>query len=83
MRSGRPMLFVPYGWDQPDNGLRVERQGAGLCLPRAQYSVETATAALARLLCDPGFATYAAKLGAQMASENAMATACDAIESML
>ena len=26
LRAGRPMLFVPYGWDQPDNAARVEHQ---------------------------------------------------------
>jgi len=25
MRSGRPMLVVPYDWDQPDNAARIER----------------------------------------------------------
>jgi rhamnosyltransferase subunit B len=32
LRAGRPMLVVPYGWDQPDNAARIERLGTGLHL---------------------------------------------------
>jgi rhamnosyltransferase subunit B len=83
MRAGRPMLFVPYGWDQSDNGLRVERLGAGLCLSRTEYSAETASAVLARLLNQPRFAIKAADLAAQVRQEDALNAACNAIESML
>jgi UDP:flavonoid glycosyltransferase YjiC (YdhE family) len=83
MRAGRPMIFVPYGWDQPDNGRRVERLGAALSLPRAQYSAETASSVLARLLSETHFATRAAEVAAQMRDENGVTTACDAIESIV
>ncbi|HEX3748227.1 MAG TPA: nucleotide disphospho-sugar-binding domain-containing protein [Bryobacteraceae bacterium] len=83
LRAGRPMLFVPYGWDQPDNAARIERQGAGLHVPRAKYTVDTATAALHRLLDDPQFARQAGKLGRVIAAEDALRQACDAIESLL
>jgi hypothetical protein len=55
LRAGQPMLFVPYGWDQPDNAARVERLGAGLCLTRQAYSADTATGANRRLLLEPHF----------------------------
>lgn len=83
MRAGRPMLFVPYGWDQPDNGLRVERLGAGLCLSRTEYSADTASAVLARLLNQPRFAIKAADLAAQVRQEDALNAACNAIDSIL
>jgi UDP:flavonoid glycosyltransferase YjiC (YdhE family) len=83
MRAGRPMLFVPYGWDQPDNGRRVERLGAGLCLSRTEYSADTASAALARLLNQPRFAMKAAELAAQVRREDGLIGACNAIESIL
>ncbi len=54
LRAGRPMLIVPYGWDQPDNAARIERLGSGLHVPRTDYSPKTATAALERLLGEPG-----------------------------
>ena len=83
LRAGRPMLIVPYGWDQPDNAARVERLGAGLHVPRTKYSASTAAAALERLLGDPRFATRAAELGAQLQQEDGLTAACDAIESVL
>lgn len=83
MRAGRPMLFVPYGWDQPDNGRRVERLGAALCLPRAGYSAETASSALARLLSETHYATRAAEIAAQVREENGVTTTCHAIESIV
>jgi len=40
--AGRPQLIVPFGWDQPDNAMRVERLGVGIHLPRSAYSVNSA-----------------------------------------
>jgi UDP:flavonoid glycosyltransferase YjiC (YdhE family) len=83
LRAGRPMLIVPYGWDQPDNAARVERLEAGLHVPRTKYSASTATAALKRLLGDPRFAARAAEVSARLRGEDGLATACDAIEAVL
>lgn len=77
------MLVVPYGWDQPDNAYRVERMGAGLHLPRSRYTVETATAALRRLLDNPRFTATSTELASHIQSENAVGSAYDAIESLL
>ena len=83
LRAGRPMLVVPYGWDQPDNAARIERLGAGLHLPRTNYSLEKATKALHRLLCEPQFAKQATTIGAEMEEENGQTLACNAIETLL
>jgi rhamnosyltransferase subunit B len=83
LRAGSPMLIVPYGWDQPDNAARIERVGAGLHLARTDYSPNTATKALHRLLGEPHFARRAAKIGAEMEEENGQTLACDAIETLL
>ena len=82
LRSGRPQLVVPYGWDQPDNGKRLERLGVGLCLARADYSVETAAAALSRLLTEPGFAVRAAEVVTQDKNEESLIAACSAVEAI-
>jgi rhamnosyltransferase subunit B len=82
LRSGRPMLIVPYGWDQPDNAARVERLGTGLHVARGNYSVESATAALKLLLEDSRFSARAAEVGAQMVGEDGLGSACDAVESV-
>lgn len=83
LRAGRPQLIVPFGWDQPDNAARVERLGVGLHLPRRQYSVSTATAALARLLGGNGFANRASQVGLNIRKERGLNGACDAIENLL
>lgn len=82
LRAGRPQLFVPFGWDQPDNGVRVERAGAGLTITRAQYSADTATAALKRLLSEPGFASRATELGTTIRPQRGIHEACDALEAV-
>ena len=81
--AGRPMLIVPYGWDQPDNGARVQRLGAGLCLARSDYSTRTATAALRRLLEDSRFAIRAAEVGGKLRERNGLKLAGDAVQSVL
>jgi rhamnosyltransferase subunit B len=83
LRSGRPQLIVPYGWDQPDNAARVQRLGVGLHLARTEYSVETATTALKALLDTSRFSLRATAVGEQMATEDGLALACDAIDSVL
>ena len=82
LRSGRPMLVVPYGWDQPDNANRVQRLGVALHVARKEYSVETATAALSLLLEDSRFSVRAKEVGKRVAAEQGLATSCDAIESV-
>ena len=80
LRAGRPQLFVPFGWDQPDNALRVERLGAGLTVARADYSTHTASAMLNRLLCEPHFAIRAVEIAAAVQSEYGIQEACNTLE---
>jgi UDP:flavonoid glycosyltransferase YjiC (YdhE family) len=81
LRAGKPTLFVPYGWDQPDNASRVVRLGAALTLPRNRYNAQTAAAALHRLLNEPSFSANASSLAAQL-EPNAIPLACDALEAL-
>lgn len=83
LHAGRPMLIVPYGWDQPDNGARVQRLGTGLCLPRSAYSARTAAVALRRLLEGSRFAIRAAEVGAGLQSDDGLKLAGDAVQSVL
>ncbi len=82
LRAGRPMLIVPYGWDQPDNGARVARLGAGVCLARSEYSARSAAEALKRLMEDAQFTRRASELRVRVQEEDGTAGACDAIESL-
>jgi UDP:flavonoid glycosyltransferase YjiC (YdhE family) len=81
--AGRPQLIVPFGWDQPDNAVRVERLGAGIHLPRSAYSVDSAAAGLGRLLTEKRFSERAARVGEQVRAEDGLGEASDAIETLL
>ena len=83
LRAGRPQLIVPFGWDQPDNAARVQRLGAGLHLPRKEYSVSTAAAALNRLIQDQAISSCAAQVGITIQGEDGLNATCDAIEALL
>jgi rhamnosyltransferase subunit B len=83
LRAGCPQLIAPYGWDQPDNGARVARLGAGLCLARKKYAADTAAASLHHLLREERFGARSAEVRAQIQSEDALGLACDAIEGIL
>jgi len=52
MRAGRPMLVMPFGFDQQDNAHRVEKRGIARTISRKKYSAETAAAALRKLRRD-------------------------------
>ncbi len=81
--AGRPMLIVPYGWDQPDNAARMVRRGAALTLSREDYTVERATLQLQRLMHAPSFSQAAARLQQRIQGENGTISACDEIERVL
>ncbi len=83
LRAGKPQLIVPYGWDQPDNGARMERLGVGLCLARSSHTAPTAASVLRRLLEDKRFSSRAASAAESMSQEDPLRTACDAIETVL
>ncbi len=83
LRAGRPMVVVPFGWDQPDNAARVERLGVGLHVPREAYSSATAASAIHRVLTEPDFIARAAEIGERVRREDALTIACDAVERVL
>ena len=83
LRAGRPMLVLPYGWDQPDNAAHVQRLGVGLHVARDAYTVETAASALMQLMRNARFASRAAAIRTRLVTEDGLARACTAIESIL
>jgi UDP:flavonoid glycosyltransferase YjiC (YdhE family) len=64
----RPLLVMPHGRDQADNGARVAARGAGLMLMPTASTQEIRTA-LERLLSDPAFSHAADRLGRAVAAE--------------
>jgi len=82
LRAGRPMLIMPFGGDQYDNGARVERLGVGRTIMRKHYTAERVIAELRKL----AGATYVAKassVGQRVQTEDGVRTACNALEKVL
>jgi rhamnosyltransferase subunit B len=83
LRSGRPMLVVPFAHDQPDNALRAEGLGvARLVYPR-RYSARRAAEHLRVLLENPGYRIRAGEVAKQVRSEDGVGAACEAVEELL
>ncbi|MBI1312655.1 glycosyltransferase [bacterium] len=83
MRSGRPMLVVPFAWDQPDNAERVKRLGIARSIPKHHYTARTAARELAKLLDDQAYAERASIVAERVGQEHGVSAACDALEDLL
>ncbi|MGI4756264.1 MAG: glycosyltransferase [Janthinobacterium lividum] len=83
MRSGRPMLVMPYGVDQPDNAERVRRLGITRVVSRKAYSADRAARELEMLLGTASYSERAQIVGERMRAENGAAIACDVLEGLL
>jgi UDP:flavonoid glycosyltransferase YjiC (YdhE family) len=80
LAAGRPMLVMPYGFDQPDNAARLCRLGVARTVRRKDYNARRAAVELDRLLKDAGYARKAAEAARRVAGEDGVRAACDAIE---
>jgi UDP:flavonoid glycosyltransferase YjiC (YdhE family) len=83
LRAGKPTLVVPFAHDQPDNATRVTRRGGARWILRSRYNAASAERELRLLLEDPAYARNADEVGRKVRAENGIATACDAVESLL
>ncbi|MEO8255922.1 MAG: glycosyltransferase [Acidobacteriota bacterium] len=83
LRSGRPMLVVPHGHDQPDNAFRVTRLGVARTLSPSRYTADRVAGELKRLRQPEGYRTRAADVAAVVNRERGAEAAADAIEAML
>lgn len=82
LRAGRPMLVVPYGFDQFDNADHIRRLGVGDWIRRGRYNAGRATAVLRRLLGDRGTSDRADRIGRAVRAENGPSRAADALEEL-
>jgi rhamnosyltransferase subunit B len=83
LAAGRPMLVMPYAFDQPDNAARLQRLGVARVIRRNRYNATSAAAELDCLLKDEMYTKRAAEVGRLVAQENAVAAACDAVDECL
>lgn len=80
LAAGRPMVVVPYAYDQPDNAARVKRLGVARVIRRKDYNAQRLTAEVHRLLSDASYSAAAQDLSRRMAEEDGLRSACDTIE---
>lgn len=79
MRAGRPMLVVPFGFDQQDNAARLARLGVARTLPRRRYVSRVAAQELNALLTDSSFSRRAADIASKMGAEDGARAAAGGI----
>ena len=83
LRAGKPMLVVPFAFDQPDNAYRVTRLGVARTIYRHRYSAHRAATELKTLLSNTTCLRRAEQVGEIVRAEKGVAVACDAIEMQL
>jgi rhamnosyltransferase subunit B len=83
LRSGRPMVVVPFAHDQPDNAYRVERLGVARTIRADRYTAARVARELRVLTGDDAWRVRAAAVGTRVQAEDAVGSACDAIEEVL
>lgn len=83
LRAGRPMIVVPWSHDQPDNGRRVARLGAGLVVRRGEYRAARVARTLRQILSNPLYTQAATRAKTEMAREDGVAAACRGLETLL
>jgi UDP:flavonoid glycosyltransferase YjiC (YdhE family) len=83
MRSGRPSLIVPFGFDQFDNAERLRRMGIASALPRTRYNAARAHLKLSALLANRDREHSARRVGMEVRAERGAFDAADAIENTL
>jgi UDP:flavonoid glycosyltransferase YjiC (YdhE family) len=83
IRSGRPMLVVPHGHDQPDNAYRVTKLGVARTLYPKNYQAARVAREIGALLRDGRYAARAAEAAAVVKQEGGAEAAAAAIEQSL
>jgi UDP:flavonoid glycosyltransferase YjiC (YdhE family) len=81
--AGRPMLIVPYAFDQPDNACRAVKLGVARTVARAKYKVPLVASELSVLLKSAEYLRAAQSLAKQIRREDGVREACGVIERYL
>ncbi len=82
LAAGKPMLIMPYSHDQPDNARRMRRLKVARIIRRTNYTPVRVARKLVKMLEEPLYARRAQSVARQMAHENGVKTACDALEDL-
>jgi UDP:flavonoid glycosyltransferase YjiC (YdhE family) len=82
LRAGKPMLIMPFSHDQPDNGRRMLRLKVARVIQRGKYTPFRVARRLKAMLADPLLAKRADSVAKQLAREDGVRKACDALEEL-
>jgi rhamnosyltransferase subunit B len=82
LRSGRPMLVVPHGHDQPDNAFRVTNLGVARTVFPRQYRAGRVARELERLLGDERYSERSSATAELVKREGGAEEAAHAIEQL-
>jgi UDP:flavonoid glycosyltransferase YjiC (YdhE family) len=82
LRAGRPMLIMPCSHDQPDNARRMKRLGVARVIQRSQYKAWRVARQVRDLLDDREYVERARIAAEEVAREDGVKTACDALEAL-
>jgi UDP:flavonoid glycosyltransferase YjiC (YdhE family) len=82
LRAGKPMLIMPFSHDQPDNARRMKRLKVARVIQRGSYKPWRVARRLKAMLANPLLAQRAESVGKQLASEDGVRAACDALEEL-
>jgi UDP:flavonoid glycosyltransferase YjiC (YdhE family) len=82
LRAGKPMLIMPFSHDQPDNARRMLRLKVGKVIQRGNYTPFRVARRLKKMLAEPLLAKRSESVAKQLAKEDGVCTACDALEEL-
>jgi rhamnosyltransferase subunit B len=79
MRSGRPMIVMPYSHDQPDHAARIVELGIGQQIHRARYNSSSAAATIKSVLNNQSIAEQSHQMGQMVSAEDGVRAAVEAL----
>ncbi|HVN93262.1 MAG TPA: glycosyltransferase [Terracidiphilus sp.] len=82
LRAGRPMLIMPYSHDQPDNARRMRRMGVARVIQRSGYKPWRVARKVRAMLAEPEFEARARAAAEEVAREDGVRAACEALEKL-
>jgi UDP:flavonoid glycosyltransferase YjiC (YdhE family) len=82
LRAGKPMLIMPYSHDQPDNARRMKRLKVARVIQKSRYTPARVAGLLESMLSEPAYAARAQAVAPQIAQEDGVKTACNALEAL-
>jgi rhamnosyltransferase subunit B len=82
LEAGIPQVISPIGFDQPDNGHRLEVLGVGRVVARARMSGATFASAVSELLSDATLSTKLSRYSTALADSRAVEHAADLLENV-